>query len=88
MEFDQPSVGRLTSRGLEAPGWDVPVENTFAFQLKQRCDALGIPFADATPRLRESAAGGRLAYLAYDTHLSPEGHEVVGDLIVEAIRPR
>lgn len=88
VEFDQPSVQRLTSLGLDAPDWDVPVESTLAFHLQERCHALGIPFADATPRLRESAGQGRLVYLAYDTHLSPEGHRVVSDLIVEAMRPR
>jgi hypothetical protein len=88
MEFDEPSIRLLTSRGLDGPDWDVPEENTLAFQLKQRCAELGIPFADATPRLRERAADGGLVYLAYDTHLSPDGHHVVAELITEAVRPR
>ena len=49
--------------------------------LKEFCNAHDIEFVDATGALLEQAKAGQLGYLPYDTHLSPEGHRVVADLI-------
>lgn len=65
--------------------WNLPPVDTLSAQLEGLCSSLGVPFVDATPRLRERTAAGELVFLPFDTHLSAEGHRVVSDLIVAAI---
>lgn len=66
--------------------WELPPFNTLAAQLGGLCDQLGATFIDTTPRLKELTTTGELVYLPYDTHLSPQGHAAVSELIVDAAR--
>jgi hypothetical protein len=75
---------RLLARN--GPDWDLPEPQTLATHLRALCGELDVPFIDATPALRKAAAEGELVYLPFDTHLSPRGHEVVRDVLVEAIK--
>ena len=66
--------------------WDLSPEETLAWSLRQHCQSLGIPFIDATNRLKKHAALGEMVYLPLDSHLSSKGHAVISELIVAAIR--
>lgn len=68
------------------PIQDMPESMTLATHLGQLCKELNVPFVDATPLLRAAAASGELVYLAYDTHLSVQGHQVVSAALVDVIR--
>jgi hypothetical protein len=68
------------------PGQEIPPEATLAFYLDKLCGELHVPFVDATPALIDATAAGELVYLPFDTHLSPQGHEIVSHLVVKAMR--
>jgi hypothetical protein len=68
------------------PSREIPPQETLAFYLESLCGELGVPFVDATPALKDATATGELVYLPFDTHLSPRGHEIVSQLLVDAIR--
>ena len=55
--------------------------------LKPLCDELDIRFVDATEPLLARARRGELVYLPFDTHFSPLGHEIVADLLSDALGP-
>jgi hypothetical protein len=57
--------------------------DTLEGRLRSWCDSIGVPFIDATTRFRSRSTAGELVYLPYDTHLSPAGHRVLADLLVE-----
>ena len=80
VEFDA-----MARRNL-APQWDLPKEETLAWHLDRLCRELDVPFVDATPLLKKRAAAGQLVYLAFDSHLSSDGHWVVAETIVEVLR--
>ncbi|PWU18893.1 MAG: hypothetical protein C5B50_07705 [Verrucomicrobia bacterium] len=61
-------------------------EDSLGPLLQLFCDAHKIPFADATPILREKAKAGDLVYLPFDTHLSPAGHQAVAELITDKLK--
>jgi lysophospholipase L1-like esterase len=54
--------------------------------LQQLCSELGLQFVDLTPPLVAAAAKGEVVYLPLDTHLSPRGHEVVGQAIADVLQ--
>ncbi|MFV1993941.1 MAG: hypothetical protein ACC661_00780 [Verrucomicrobiales bacterium] len=66
-------------------GWDLVPEATMAFYVAELCRSLGVRFVDAAPRLKQQAAAGEMVFLPMDTHLSPQGHAVVADLIDGAL---
>lgn len=68
-------------------GWDLPEDKALAAYLGRLCRDLAVPFVDATPALRQAAASGELVYLPFDTHLTPRGHVIVSDLLVQALAP-
>ena len=57
----------------------IPEELTLAYLLKDYCAQLGVGFVDLQPELTKAAKQGKLVYLPMDTHLSPDGHEVVAE---------
>lgn len=61
------------------------VETSMGVCLRQFCEARQITYVDATEALQQEAAHGKLVYQAFDTHLSPLGHQIVADLIVAAL---
>lgn len=65
--------------------WDLPEGHTMSHHLRQLCERSGVTFIDATPRLKNEAAAGKLVYLPLDSHLSALGHSVVVDLIVPVV---
>lgn len=86
-EIEIPMQGRPVLVRHNLPdGWDLPPEARLATHLQQLCDRLEIEFVDTTARLTERAAAGGLVYQPMDTHLSPLGHEVVAEMIVEALQ--
>ena len=70
---------------LAQAAFDRPESEPLGVVLKEFCDAHRIPFVDATGALRAEAGRGRLVYLPYDTHLSPQGHVIVADLISRSL---
>ncbi len=87
VEFNAFSVPRLEARGLRADdGWDVPPQKRLGTWLAQACGNHGIPFVDLTDTLREGAARGELVYQPFDTHLAPDGHRRVTEVLVERAR--
>ncbi len=54
--------------------------------LREWCRMHAIPFVDATEPLTQAAARGEIVFLPFDTHMSPRGHEVVAQCLLEAIR--
>lgn len=73
------------STAARIPYLKVPVEQSFATQLGKVCRELGVRFIDTTPELEKAARAGELVFLPTDTHLSPRGHEIVSDLIVDTL---
>lgn len=69
----------------ESANWGYP-RSVLEDYVRQLCQELEVPFVSATPALRQAASQGRLVYLPMDTHLSPEGHRVVSDLLLPAIK--
>jgi hypothetical protein len=63
----------------------LPRETSLGVCLQKFCESRQIAYVDATDALLREAANGKLVYQAFDTHLSPLGHEVVADLIGEAL---
>lgn len=87
-EFQIPTPGQpLTVKHRLPAGWDRQPEARLANHLKTLCDLLEVTFVDTTPGLTERAAAGELVYQAMDTHLSPSGHAIVSELLVDALRP-
>ena len=64
---------------------EVPDPDTIAYHLSALCASNGVRFVDAAPALAERAGAGELVYLPFDTHLSPRGHEVVADVVAQAL---
>lgn len=62
-----------------------PPEESLASALRGLLDELGVQLVDATPALRAAAERGTLVYPPYDTHLSADGHGVVGELLCAAL---
>lgn len=58
----------------------------FPRALRALCDALGLPLVDPTDALVAEARAGTLVYQPYDTHLSGEGHRVVAEALLPALR--
>jgi len=83
--WDDPESG---SEQLIGSDGDMPEAMTLATHLRKLCDELGVLFVDATPPLRAAAAAGDLVYQPFDTHLSPEGHRVVSEALVEELKKR
>ena len=73
------------SRERMKPDWQMPGELTMMAQVAKVCAEAGIPFVDPTEQLRTRASNGELVYLPFDTHLSPLGHEVVGEAIADGL---
>ncbi|MDA0990630.1 MAG: hypothetical protein O3A51_07750 [Verrucomicrobia bacterium] len=65
----------------------IPDEERMAEQLRLYCEFQEVTYVDATEALQQATAAGELVYLPYDTHLAPRGHEIIADLLAEAIRP-
>lgn len=85
LQFDRATQQRLQEAGLEPPSWDVPPNQTLAFHLARLCADADVPFIDLTPELRRHAASGVPVFLPYDSHLSPEGHAVTAEVIVQKL---
>lgn len=90
-----PTKQRVLEKQIEWEPWSVPYakaglerrpSHTMSAALSQLCQELGIPFLDLTTALQSAASQGELVYLPLDTHLSPLGHEIVGDAIAELLR--
>jgi hypothetical protein len=77
---------RWSAAARPTPLVDLPRRASLGYALEQRCRELGVPFLDATEPLRSAVREGDLVYFPLDTHLSPAGHQVVAELVVEAIR--
>ena len=56
---------------------ELPLELTLGYLLQQYCADLGVYYINMKPELAQATEQGKLVYLPMDTHLSPEGHEVV-----------
>jgi hypothetical protein len=69
-------------------GWDLQPEARLSTQLKNLCNQMKVAFVDSTTRLKEHASTGALVYQSMDTHLSPVGHEIVAELLVETLENR
>jgi hypothetical protein len=54
--------------------------------LRRFCDDEGIAFLSTTRPLGQAMAEGRQVFFTYDEHWTPEGHELVADLLVEPLR--
>lgn len=65
--------------------WELKSEETVAAHLKELCNKLKIPFVNPLPQLKELADAGELVYYPFDTHFSDLGHEVVSQLLADAI---
>jgi hypothetical protein len=63
----------------------LPPETALGACLREFCAAQQIEFVDATEVLQQQAAAGHLVYQAFDTHLAPQGHAVVADLIATTL---
>jgi hypothetical protein len=66
--------------------WVPPRDKTMAVHLQRLFDELGVPFVDANDALHAAAVRGEVVYLPNDTHLSPAGHAIVAQLVVDAVR--
>lgn len=75
-----PEIAAESSR---FPG--LPAETSMGVGLRPFCETQQIVYVDATEALQREAARGKLVYQAFDTHLSPLGHQIVADLIVAAL---
>lgn len=66
-----------------------PIEQqeSLAYFLGAYCQTLGIHFLDMTPDLKEAAHEGQVVYYPMDTHLSPEGHEVIANTLAKELIP-
>jgi hypothetical protein len=64
----------------------IPQKERLPEQMRQYCEILNVPYVDATAALRAATAEGELVYIPFDTHLNDRGHEIVADLIVDAIQ--
>ena len=62
------------------------VQPDFATVVARFAERQGIMFIDLTESLRHVAAAGHSTYFAFDSHLSPRGHQVLADAAVERIR--
>ena len=68
------------------PGGDWNTPDEFAARTAALCAERGIPFVDATGPLREAAARREFVYAPrYDSHLYFRGHEIVANLIANAL---
>jgi hypothetical protein len=59
--------------------------------LKRRAKALGLEFVDLTPAIQAAVRerrGSSLLYFPINLHYTPDGHEVVAEAVVEALRSR
>ncbi|MFO0982453.1 MAG: hypothetical protein U1E76_12085 [Planctomycetota bacterium] len=74
-----------TMRATLGQHWDFAPEQTLAHALATLCRDLRVEFVDATPRLKAISSSGVLTYLPFDTHLSPEGHVVIAELLSELL---
>jgi len=84
-EFDERVTAALQDYGLSGHPWDLAEDQTAGAWLAEQFKALGIPFVDATPDLREAAEAGVMVYPPNDSHLSVRGHQVLSDLIARKI---
>jgi hypothetical protein len=50
------------------------------------CAREGISFVAVTDALREAAISGRQVYFTYDQHWTPDGHEVVAEVLAGHLR--
>lgn len=73
-----------TQRPL-TPSWDSAGPAPLAAALTRLCRELDVPLIDPTSQLQSRATSGELVFLPFDTHLSPKGHAVIADLILETV---
>jgi hypothetical protein len=57
-----------------------------AGRIERECERLDVAFVDTTGTLRAKAADGQLVYYPNDTHVSPLGHEVISQLVIDELR--
>lgn len=78
---------RMLDPGLATPPREAFEQrsDSFAGLVGQLCANAKIPFVNATSELTERTKAGEIVYLPYDTHLSPRGHQIVADLVVEQL---
>ncbi|MEK6800052.1 MAG: GDSL-type esterase/lipase family protein [Planctomycetota bacterium] len=88
------NVRRFAALGVKQ---ELPEAATFLRNLRDRIEAKeevvgewsrqeGVAFVSLTPALREAVARGVQAYYTYDQHWTPDGHSVVADVMVDALR--
>jgi hypothetical protein len=58
-----------------------PEYQRHAARLGESCAALGLPFLDLTPALREAEAAGGPLYWDYDDHLRPAGYALAAERV-------
>lgn len=87
LRLTRPDAGAVVLDSWPA-AFDLRHEETMASRLEEICRETGATFVDATPELKRLAADGRMGFLPMDTHLSPEGHRLVAELILKALASR
>ncbi len=85
-EIELSDQGRPTIVKHSLPaGWDQPPDARLATYLQRLCSQLSVTFIDTTERLTAAASAGELVYQSMDTHLSPRGHQIVADMLVQTL---
>ena len=74
-----PTIARFSPPG-SAVSFLGPEYQRHAHELKWACSALGLPFLDLTPELREREEETAL-YWSYDDHMRPEGYRFAAERI-------
>jgi hypothetical protein len=80
--------GRLTPAG--APAADIAAMQANALAARDLLAAFAqandLPLADPTPRMQQAALAGDDPFMAYDTHWSATGHQIVAQTVVETLQ--
>ncbi len=71
-----PAVGELMETVTRA----VEVKES---AIEQFCRQESIEFISLTQQLREATAGGRQTYFTYDQHWTPDGHQIVAEVLTQ-----
>lgn len=74
---------RIPSPGPKS--WTLPEMGSLSYHLALYCKELDVPLLDTTEPFRQHTAAGELLFQPRDTHLNTRGHEVLAELIAEAI---
>ncbi|MCH8831048.1 MAG: hypothetical protein IID45_15870 [Planctomycetes bacterium] len=56
-------------------------ESHFSRVVRETCENADIAFLDPTMEFRKQAQQGKIIYFAYDTHLAPNGHRKLAELL-------